>query len=261
MTSPDQPLAGKRILVTRAPHQASELADRLRSLGATPILIPAIEIGQPSSYESLDAALARIETFDLVAFTSANAVTAFAERARHLGVAPRPKRIAAVGPSTANALEAINLRADVVPPVYTAESLGETLQPDAIGRNILLLLAEDAPPTLHDVLTTAGARVTIAAAYSNRIPPSSLAAIRQLFANESRQLDAITFTSASTAKNLAALLESARLDLPKEIVRASIGPVTTNALRELGLMPHVEAREATITALVDALAAHFSAHD
>jgi uroporphyrinogen-III synthase len=260
MISADQALAGRRILVTRSPHQASGLADMLRAVGAEPILVPTIEIGPPQSYASLDAALARIESFDLVAFTSANAVTAFVEQARQLGLAPKPKRIATVGPSTAKALESIGLSVDVIPLVYTAESLGKTLRPEAGGRNVLLVLAEDAPHILHDALTSAGARVTVAAAYSNSIPAASLGGIRELFANESQWPDAITFTSASTAQNLAALLEKARISMPQSIVRASIGPITTRALAKLGLPPQVEAREATIASLVDALAAHFSAH-
>ncbi|HWG17725.1 MAG TPA: uroporphyrinogen-III synthase [Acidobacteriaceae bacterium] len=260
MISADQPLVGKRILVTRAPHQASELADRLRALGAEIILIPTIEIGPPKSFAALDTALAQLATFDVIAFTSANAVSAFAERARHLGIGPKPKRIAAVGPSTAKAVEALGLRADIIPPVYTAESLGETLRPEASGRNVFVVLAEAAPTTLHDALVAAGARVTVAAAYSNRIPAVSLSAIHELFGNESHWPDAITFTSASTARNLTALVERAGAAVPHAVVRASIGPITTRALAELGLGPQVEAREGTIASLVDALAAHFSAH-
>lgn len=256
-----QPLAGRRILVTRAPHQASGLADRLRSLGAEPILLPTIEIAPPASYTALDAALNDFARLDLVAFTSANAVAAFAERTKHLGIiaAPTPKHIAAVGPATTKALEAIGLRADVTPPVFTAESLGETLRPEAAGREVLLILAEGAPPTLRNALTAAGAHVTVAAAYSNRIPAASLAAARTLFSNPTTWPDAIAFTSASTARNLAALLAASRIALPPSVVRASIGPVTSRALAELNLPPQVEARESTIPALVEALAVHFAA--
>ena len=101
------PLAHRRILITRPPQQASELADRLRALGATPISIPTIEIAPPASFAVLDAALASLSSFDVVAFTSANAVTAFQQRARLLGIAPQPRRIAVVGPSTARAVEAV----------------------------------------------------------------------------------------------------------------------------------------------------------
>jgi len=116
------PLSGKRILVTRAPHQASELAERLSALGATPVLIPTIEIGPPESFAALDGALGALPGFDLVAFTSANAVQAFKERADLLGMMPAPKRVAVVGPATARAVEAIGLRADVLPPVFTGRA-------------------------------------------------------------------------------------------------------------------------------------------
>ena len=112
-------LTGRRILVTRAPGQASQLAERLSALGATPILIPTIEIGPPASFAALDAALAALSGFDLVAFTSANAVEAFHQRAQFLGLTPAPRRIAVVGPATARAVAAIGLRAEVVPPTFT----------------------------------------------------------------------------------------------------------------------------------------------
>ena len=252
-----RPLSGRRILVTRAPHQASELADRIRALGAKPVLLPTIEIAPPASFAALDAALSALSTFDLICFTSANAVIAFADRAQRLGLTPAPQRIAAVGPSTAHALAAVKLHADVIPPVFTAESLAETLRSSAAGRNILVVLAEAAPPTLHDALASAGARVTIAHAYSNRIPTASLAAARDLFQNSAAPLDAVAFTSASTARNLAALLAASSIALPPAIMRASIGPVTSRALAELNLPPHVEANEATIPALVEVIAAHF----
>jgi uroporphyrinogen-III synthase len=251
------PLTDRRILITRAPRQASELADRLTDLGATPILVPTIEIGPPTSFAALDAALASLSSFDLVAFTSANAVEAFRQRAGLRGVEPRPKRIAVVGTATARALESIGLHADVIPPTFTAEALAETLLPEAAGRRILLILAEHAPATLRTALQAAGAHVTVAAAYGNRIPADSLAAIAAVFSDPAQVPDAVTFTSASTASNLLALLEAANLTLPASVIRASIGPITSRTLRDLGLPPHLEASEPTILALVAALAAHF----
>jgi uroporphyrinogen-III synthase len=251
------PLSDRRILITRAPRQASELADRLTALGATPILIPTIEIGPPSSFAALDAALASLSRFDLVAFTSANAVEAFRQRASLRGIEPRPKRIAAVGPATARSLESIGLHADVIPPTFTAESLAETLLPEAAGRRILLILAEHAPATLRIALVAAGAHVTVATAYGNRIPADSLAAIAALFSDPASYPDAVTFTSASTASNLLALLEAANLTLPASVIRASIGPITSRTLRDLGLPPHLEASEPTTPALAAALTAHF----
>lgn len=251
------PLSGRRILVTRAPHQASELVDRLRGLGAVAILVPTIEIGPPTSFASLDSALTSLAEFDLAAFTSANAVEAFRRRALELGIAAVPRRIAVVGSATARALESIGLHTDVMPATFTAESLGETLTPEAPGRRVLLVLAEDAPGTLRSALEAAGAQVIVAAAYRNRIPEASLAAVTSLFAAPSDYPDAVTFTSASTAGNLVALLAAAGLKLPDTVVRASIGPITSQALRELGLPPHLEAIESTIAEMVDVIANHF----
>ncbi|HUD24026.1 MAG TPA: uroporphyrinogen-III synthase [Acidobacteriaceae bacterium] len=254
-------LSGRRILITRAPHQASQLADRLGALGATPILIPTIEIAPPASFTGLDAALALLSGFDLVVFTSANAVEAFRQRALLLGIAPAPRRIAVVGPATVRAVEAIGHHADLVPSVFTAESLAQTIVHTVLsevpGANILLVLAEQAPATLRSALTAAGAHVTVAAAYCNRIPQTSLAAVADLFAGPEKVPDAVTFTSASTAGNLVALLEAVGHTLPASVMRASIGPVTSRALCDLGLPPHLEAAEPTVAALAEALAAHF----
>lgn len=255
-SSESLPLAGKRILVTRAPHQASELAERLSALGAKAILIPTIEIGPPASFNALDAAILSLGNFDLVAFTSANAVRAFKQRSDLAFVNPAPKRIAVVGPATERALEAIGLHADILPPVFTAGSLAQTLLPDARGWRILLVLAEHAPAILESALQSAGAYVTVAAAYGNHIPATSLSTITSLFADPSSVPDAVTFTSASTAINLVALLDAADLVMPSTVARASIGPITSRALVELGLPPHVEAAEPTIPALVSAISGH-----
>ena len=257
-TSSAQPtLVGRRILVTRSASQASELSERLTALGASVIQIPTIEIAPASSYLALDAALVKIAEFDLVAFTSGNAVEAFHRRSELLKIAAAPRRIAVVGPATERAIEEIGLRADVVPPVFTAEALAETLRPEAAGQRILLVLAEDAPTTLFDALTETGARVTVAAAYANRVPEQSLVELSKLFSDSANYPDAATFTSASKARNLVALLRSAGLTLPATVARASIGPVTSRALVDLGLPPDVEAAEPTLAALVEALAFHF----
>jgi uroporphyrinogen-III synthase len=223
------------------------------------VLVPTIAIGPPSSFAALDAALASLAEFDLIAFTSTNAVEAFYRRSQELGFAPTPRRIAVVGPATARALQAIGLKVDVTPPTFTAEALGETLRPESPGRRMLLVLAEDAPATLKSVLEAAGARITVAAAYRNRIPEGSLATITSLFAAPSDYPDAVTFTSASTAANLLALLRAAGLGLPGQVIRASIGPITSRALRDLGFPPHLEATESTIPSLVTVIANHFRA--
>lgn len=248
-------LENKRILITRSRHQSSALAARLSALGAIPILIPTIEIVPPESYVSLDAALAKLDIFDWLVFTSPNAVEVFAQR-------PKPSlvraKIAVIGPATAQAVQESGFHVDLIPPRYIGESLAEALAPDVAGKHILLIRAAVARDVVPEALTRAGAAVLIADAYSNRIPTESIPALRLLFESPTNLPDAITVTSASTARNLVSLLEAAGLPLPSSIVLASIGPITSQALRDLGLVPNLEASEPTIPALVQALADFFA---
>jgi uroporphyrinogen-III synthase len=277
-----------RILVTRSPHQASALADQLRAVNLDPILIPTIELADPTTFAPLDAALAHLDTFHWLLFTSANAVEAFAKRSACSAVSypgdtqvpqgfslgshnpieegalapgvclPSELRIAAIGPTTARALEAAGLSVHLVPPQAIAESLTEALlphalQPDGSPTRFLLLRAETARNHLPDTLRAAGAHVTIAPVYRTVVPPGSIAAIRHLFAHQDRWPSAITFTSSSTATNLLALLEAVGTRLPQEILRISIGPITSQTLRDLNLPPHAEATEPTLPALAAAV--------
>ena len=251
-------LTDKRILITRTRHQASDLAVQLRALGATPIVIPTIEIVPPASFAALDAALTCLGTYDWLVFTSPNAVEAFHRRAQFLHLTQLPKHIAVIGPATLNAANAIGLTVDLVPPQYIGESLAQVLLPHAPGKSFLLVRAAEARDILPETLTAAGATVTIAEAYRNQLPAESLQALQHLFATPSTYPDAITFTSASTSRNLCALLEAANLTLPPNITLASIGPITSQALRDLGHEPTIEADEPTIPALIQSLQNHLS---
>ncbi len=251
------PLAGKRILITRTRHQASELALALEALGAEPILVPTIEITPPSSYASLDAALDQIDSFEWLLFTSANAVEALHTRRPNITLPPTAK-VAAIGPATAKAAQTIGLTVDLTPLQAVAESLAEALLPHAPGSRMLLIRAEQARDHLPDALRAAGANLTIADAYRTVIPQTSIIALRDLFASRFTHPDAITFTSSSTATNLFALLESAAIFLPGEIALASIGPITSQTLRSLGHIPTLEAAEPTVSSLIAALEAFFA---
>lgn len=290
-----------RVLVTRSPHQASELADRLRALGVEPVLIPAVEIAEPSSYSALDEALAHLERFHWLIFTSANAVEAFHRRLVHhpapviLSAArssdraeskdlpdnPHPTRpsapsaidpgrehqilrIAAIGPSTARALEAIGLTPDLIPPQAVAESLTEALlpharQPDGSPTRFLLIRAEEAREYLPQTLRSARASITIAPAYRTVVAEGSIPAVRALFDKLASYPDAITFTSSSSVRNLLTLCETANVTLPPDALRISIGPVTSQTLREHGYPPHAEASQATVAALAEAVLAALNA--
>jgi uroporphyrinogen-III synthase len=249
------PLAHRRILITRAKGQASALATQLEALGATTILIPTIELAPPASWCALDAALASIRSFDWLIFTSANAVEAYTTRARTLRLQPHPRRLAAIGAATAKAATDAGLTVDLIPPQAVAESLAEALLPHAKGASMLLVRAAVARDILPKTLTAAGATVTIAEAYRTIIPQDSIEQLRTLFSTQPP--DAITFTSASTAQNLAALLEAASIEMPDGIVLASIGPITSQAMRELSFEPALESSEPSIAALSSALADHF----
>jgi uroporphyrinogen-III synthase len=277
----------RRILITRSIHQSSALAEQLFAQGCEPILIPAIEIVDPTSFAPFDTAIAHIETFHWLLFTSANAVEAFANRLATLkgtdisslaalkgksfspsiseprregalapeGTSSASCRIAAIGQATARAAEAHNLPITLIPPQAVAESLAEALlpharQPDGTPTRFLLIRAEQARDHLPDTLRSAGADVTIAPAYRTIVPESSIAAIRDLFRTPATYPGAITFTSSSSATSLLALLEASGFTLPPEIPRISIGPITTQTLRDLNLPPHAEAAEPTIPALV-----------
>jgi uroporphyrinogen-III synthase len=248
-----------RVLVTRSSRQASQLAAQLRAAGAEPILVPAIELAEPTSNAALDQALARLEAFDWLLFTSANAVEFFARRLAlvRTGLPSGPK-VAAIGAATARALEAVGLRADLIPPQAVAESLAEALlpharRPDGSPSHLLLLRAEVAREVLPHTLRSAGAELTIAPVYRNIVPASSIAAMGEIFSSRAHWPDAITFTSSSTATNLLALLETANLCLSQEILRVSIGPITSQTLCDLGLPPHAEAAEPNLTSLVAAV--------
>jgi uroporphyrinogen-III synthase len=249
------PLTGRRILVTRSRQQGSELAAQLSAFGATTILIPTIEIAPPSSYAPLDEAIAHLADFDWLIFTSANAVQSFRSRT---AVTDTP-RIAVIGPSTAKAARAAGLTVTLVPKQAVAESLLEALIPHMeAGSRVLLIRAATARDLLPDSLTQAGATVTIAEAYRTIVPTASIESLRALFAHSADHPDAVTFTSSSTASNLVALLEAAGLTLPPEIVRASIGPITSETLRTLNLPPTIEAPEATTASLAATIADHFA---
>ncbi len=249
-----------RVLITRTRQQASELAARLEAVGVETVLVPTIEIAEPASWCALDAALACLRSFDWVLFPSANAVDFFVRRARQLGVAPHARQIAVVGPATARAVAAAGLVPDslpvLVPPEYVAESLAKALitrGPQA-GVSYLLVRAEEARDVLPAMLEAAGAQVTVAAAYCNRTPKDAVPELRRLFGDGGAVPEVITFTSSSTAKNLFALINSAGLTIPAGVALASIGPITSATLREVGREPTFEASEATVDSLAEATA-------
>jgi uroporphyrinogen-III synthase len=241
-----------RVLITRAAHQASALAEELCGLGAEPVFLPTIELAEPSSFAPLDEAITGLSGFDWLIFTSANAVEVFVGRG---GAAREGLKVAAIGAVTAGALDVAGFRADLVPGVATAEGLVEALQGvlNVRGGRFLLVRAEVGREVLPEALREAGAEVTVVAAYRTVVPAASVAGIQELFGEKGSWPDAITFTSSSTATNLLALLEVAGVRLPDEVLRVSIGPVTSQTLGDAGYPPHAEAVVSTVHGLAVAV--------
>jgi uroporphyrinogen-III synthase/uroporphyrinogen III methyltransferase/synthase len=245
-----QPLKGRRILVTRARHQAGKLSEGLRSLGAEAVEVPVLEIQPPESYEPLDAALSNLASYDWLILTSANTVRALAERAKGLRVALDGPQIAVVGAATATEAEKAGLRIDLAPEEYVAESLAAALVPRIEGRQVLLARAAVARDVIPDKLRAAGAVVDVVVAYRNGVPADAPELLRRALA---WPIDAAIFTSSSTAAHLAEAAAKAGIAFPLASVPAiSIGPVTSQTLRELNWPPAAEADPHDIPGLIAA---------
>ena len=248
------PLAGKRILVTRARRQAGRLSEELSRLGAEPIEIPAIEIVPPASFEALDAAVEDPARFDWLIVTSTNAVRAIRERCEKLGIAAEKfscLKIAAIGATTARALEEAGLQVSVTPKEYVGESLVEALANRADGARVLIVRAAVARDVIPEALAGRGARVEVVEAYRTVVPEESVARISELFAGTPPE--AATFTSSSTVTNFFHLLGAAgESRQPSGMLAVSIGPITSGTLREHGWEPAAEADPHDVAGLVAA---------
>jgi len=249
------PLAGRRVLVTRAAHQAGKLSAGLRALGAEPVEVPVLEIRPPENSEPLDAALRQLNDYDWLILTSANTVRALAERAAALGVTPAESvslKVAAVGEATAEAARKAGFLITFIPESYVAESLVEGLSGQAAGQRILVARAAVARDVIPDALRAAGAVVDVVDAYRNALPEAAPDLLRTALAEG---LDAATFTSSSSVTHLAEAARAAGIAWPFAGVPAvSIGPITSQTLRELGWEPAVEANPSDIPGLISAAA-------
>ena len=257
---PSRPLSGQRVLVTRARRQAGALAALLRRQGATVLEIPSIEIRPPRSYRPLDQALRRVADYDWLVLTSVKGVEALFARLKKLRLTTRhlrDLRIAAIGPATRAAIEKRGLRVAVMPREYVAESVVQALRRKVKGRRVLLVRAKVARDVLPRQLRKAGARVDVIEAYQTVVPAGSRRHLQALLRDPARRPDVITFTSSSTARNFMELLGRKRASrkLLEGVLAASIGPVTSGTLRDLGLRPGVQARRYTIPGLVAAIVA------
>jgi uroporphyrinogen III methyltransferase/synthase len=254
-----RPLFGQTIVVTRTRQEASELSERLMELGADVIEAPTIEIASPADDKPLRDALTSADKYDWIVFTSPNGARFTWHRLDALGLDVRVfggAKVAAVGAETRDAVaEHLSLRADVCPDRAVADALADELvAKGAAGKRFLLLRADIARPVLVERLKQAGAaEVRDVAIYETRppaaLPPDLLEALAD------HRVTWVTFTSSSTAKNLATLLGPSYREQLAGVKIASIGPVTTTTLNELGLEPTLQARTSSIDGLLDAILA------
>jgi uroporphyrinogen III methyltransferase/synthase len=250
-----RPLFGKRVLVTRPRAQAADLVRRLEQLGAVPLVLPALEITPPSDWSAVDAALANLPAYQWLVFTSANGVEALIRRLRATGHDLRALghlRLAAIGPSTADALRAFHLEPDVVPARFESESLAAALKDRVRGQRVLLARADRGREVLRQELAQA-AVVDQVAVYHQRdgvdTESESFASLRR------GEIDFVTLTSSNIARALARALDApcrGRLAAGETRI-VTISPVTSATVRELGLPVAAEATEYTAAGLVDAL--------
>jgi uroporphyrinogen-III synthase len=277
--STNRPLKGVRVLVGRARHQAGALSAELRKRGAEVLEIPFIEIRNPRSFRPLDSALKNLDTYDWLILTSVNGVEAMWNRiekavARSMRpgstwksgpLGPREGdqrsralapglRISAIGPATKKAIEHRGVKVDVMPKKYIAESVVRSLKGKVKGKRVLLVRAKVARDVIPRELRKAGAHVDVVEAYETVVPGSSRRRLQTTLKNPNTRPDVVTFTSSSTVKNFVELLGTRRkLKLLDGVKTASIGPVTSATLRELGLPVDIAATEFTIPGLVTAI--------
>jgi uroporphyrinogen III methyltransferase/synthase len=258
-----RPLAGKKVLVTRAAHQAGEFSALLRRLGARPVIFPLIRI-EPLKSPALDRFLGRFREgelkYDYAVFTSRNGIDDFFRRAG--GTVPGRRAlqrtsVVAIGPGTAASLRRRGVKLHMMPEKYVAESLAEALGGSVKGKRVLLLRARGARETLPHRLRRMGATVTVRSLYQALPCEGKSRELRRLLS----EVDFVTVASSSTVRSLAAAICDSRKpghELLRAAMRntklASIGPVTSRTARRLGLHVDVEAKEYTMPGLAGAIA-------
>jgi uroporphyrinogen III methyltransferase / synthase len=257
-----RPLHLRRVLVTRARHQAEEFHRHLAELGAWVIDIPTIEVRPLRVDANVRDAIAQLDDTHLVVFASANAVEIFFDmlfELRRDARALRNSRLCAIGPETARTLEAHGLRPELVSGEYTAEGLAETLGNwDLTNARILVPRARQNRDGLPAILAKRGAVVEILPVYELACPAGASAALRKLF--EKEPVDVVTFTSTATVVNFASSFEGEDLGPLLERTKvACMGPVTADTARRLGMRVDIIAGEYTTRGLAQAVASHFNA--
>ncbi len=254
-----RPLFGQTIVVTRTRQQVSDLAAKLEELGANVIEAPTIELVEPDNWNEVDEALTQGGDYDWLIFTSANGVRFTRQRLRALERDVRVfgrARVAAIGDATAVAIrDELGLHVDLCPESFVAEALADELasRGETAGKRFLLLRADIARPLLRERLQQGGAAAVRDVAIYQTVPAHALPpGLAEAILHGS--IDWITFTSSSTVRNFIKLLGPEFVAHLENVKLASIGPVTTQTMTELGLKLSVQAETFNVDGLVEAIA-------
>lgn len=255
-----RPLFGKKIVITRARAQASGMVAALNRLGAQCIEIPTIKINAPDDLSPLKQSIENIKQYDWLVLTSVNGVKHFFDTLYDMGKDVRSLghlKFACIGPVTKERLKDYGIISDILPKTYRAESVVDAFADVEIkGKKVLLPRAKKARTILPEELTRMGAVVDEVVAYETGLCDEGKDELVTLLKNN--EIDAVTFTSSSTVSNFMSLLESEDAQqLLKNVVLASIGPITSDTVRSFDMEPDIEPGEYTIPGLTDALLAHY----
>lgn len=255
-----RPLFGRRILITRPRAQAEDFRRRLTELGAEVITLPTIEIRDPDSWSPMDDVIGRIAQYQWILFTSVNGVKRFFARWK---LAKRDIRdlygikICVIGSATGKAVISLGLNPQVVPDEYQAEGLLDSLKGKILpGDRILIPRAKVARDVLPQTLRSWGATVNVVVAYQTVPARNNAEPLLQAFRES--PVDLVAFTSSSSVTSLAELMSPRSLrELLQHVRIASIGPITSQTLLELGLKVAVQPSQFDVPSLVEAIQRHY----
>jgi uroporphyrinogen III methyltransferase / synthase len=259
---PEKPLAGKRIIVTRAGAQAYGLVEQIGRAGGEVVELPTIEIQPPESFDAFDAAIGNVEQYDWLIFTSVNSVGPFLVRLRLGGktaASISSLKVGAIGPETAKRLASAGITASLVPERYQAEGILDALKSETMsGKRVLIPRAAEAREILPETLRQWGAAVDVVIAYRTALPGIDVAPVAELL--RQRKVDVITFTSSSTVKNFVRLFGDKNLaEIAGGSAIACIGPITASTVEQSGGRAEIVAEEFTTAGLTRAIIAHVRA--
>jgi uroporphyrinogen III methyltransferase / synthase len=256
----NSPLKGKHILITRPEEQEEDFIEALKAQGAEPISFPTIRIIPPRDWVKVDKAIENLSTYDVLIFTSVNGVKFFFQRLKEKGKnigSLKKLKMVAIGPKTAAAIEQFQLRVDIVPKKFQAESIIEALEKKGItGKRFLLPRAEKARNVLPKEITKRGGHIDVVIVYRTSKGEGNIQEVKELF--QKKIIHVITFTSSSTVKNFVELLAEKNISkMIKGAVVASIGPITADTAASLGIRTDIMPKNYTIPGLVKAISEYF----